>query len=293
MININFILQESFFRTKAALQLFHDGGLPKTSKAVFDSLKFIRNEWENEANANFNPNRTFKYNKSIQIVDPTPDDPLYGKVINLLKYAQVLEDGMTSAERMRILQTSHQVRINKKGGKYLIIPFRHGTPGTVSMGTPMPEHVHAQAKKLTMSHRMGNYWEVSQQLASATMRDARLISQYGSPSGMGKSRGDQGGVPMAQRFTYQWGKPHGRLKGVGGIHEGMVKFEIEDEDDGRKKHTQYMTFRVMSEHGKPWAGIRAYKIVEKTSAKVKGQVEAILENGFKQDVADMEAAAGN
>jgi len=281
MININFILQESFFRTKAALELFAMRGLPKLENAIIDALVLIRKEWENEANSSFTPNRTYEYNRAIEIIEPTADDPLYGKVVNRLNYARVLEDGMTSAERMRILQTSHQVRINKKGGKYLIIPFRHGTPGTVSMGTPMSASIHAQAKKLKPSFRTGTTWEVSQQLASASMRDAGLISRYGSPTNMGKPRGEQGGLPMAQRFTYQWG---GRLKGVGGIHEGMVKFE-------GGKHSQYMTFRVMSEHGKPWAGIRAYKIVEKTSAKVKGQVEAILEQGFKQDVADMEAAA--
>jgi hypothetical protein len=111
MININFILEDSFFRTKAALRLFHERGLPKLEASIVEALKLIRNEWITEANNNFNKHRTFGYNNVITIVEPTVEDKLYGKVVNLLPYAWVLEEGMTSAERMQILQTSHQVRI--------------------------------------------------------------------------------------------------------------------------------------------------------------------------------------
>jgi len=269
MLDIQVKLSDNFLATKEALLLLGEKGLPNTEKAVKSSLVFVQEEWRKQANSIFK-HRTGNYNSTIKIEYPTDTEKLQGKVITTLPYAHVLENGMTSEERMRILQTSHQVRINKKGGKYLIIPFRHGSPGSTTL-PPMPKTVYAQAKELTQSKRTGTYYELSQQLGQP---------EKGINPNEPRARSAEG-VPMAQRFSYQWGE---RLTGVGGVWEGMYKF-------GVSHHTQYITFRVMSEHGKPWQGIPAFKVCEKTVRFVKSQVIGIVKTGFRQDMIDFKNIA--
>lgn len=280
MIELNVIIDDSFFKTKAALQVFLMGGLPHLEKSVDDSLHHVQKKWRETANATFKY-RTGSYNQAVQVEYPLTEDNLYGQVINRLPYAMVLEKGQTSAQRMNILNTSHQIRINKLGGKYLIIPFRHGIPGSVTM-RPMPASVYKEAKELSYSRRVGTYLEFSMQLIEASRKDMDLIGNFGNPVPLAKPRATTGNIPLAKRFKYAWGD---RLTGVGGRHEGMVKM-------GKKGHSQFMTFRVMSEHGKPWKGTPAFRVAGTTAEQVKPEVTTILENGFKKDVEEMKKIAG-
>lgn len=269
MIDITFKITNAILPEKARA-LLEQGGLPNTANAINESAEFIQEEWKNRADTTFQ-HSTGSYRNAIQIEGMADPKNLFSKVVNRLPYAAALENGMSSAERMQILQTSHQVRISKKGHRYLIIPFRHGTPGTTTM-PPMPKSVHKLAKNLTVSKRTGTRHELSQQLVTmGNIGKARKHTEHG--------------VPLAQRFNYRepgtgkstWG---GRLTGVGGNWEGMYKF-------GEKGQTQYTTFRVMSENGKPWGGIPAFRLAKKTANQTRQQVIANIKAGYKQDLTDI------
>lgn len=139
-------------------------------------------------------------------------------------YASFVEEGTKEWDQKKILQTSQRTRRAKDGSLYLIIPFRHGTPGSVGL-PPMPKQIHGMARKLQKSSITGSRME---------------LNAHGAP---------------VSRNTYAWG---GRLKSkailaAGGTlqdaqrYGGMVRF-------GHPKggHGSYITFRVMSEKSRGW-----------------------------------------
>lgn len=66
------------------------------------------------------------------------------------KNAEAIETGRPAYDLKQMLSTSMKVR-NSKRGRYLIIPFRHQTPGADAIGRPMPAAIYAQAKELGAS----------------------------------------------------------------------------------------------------------------------------------------------
>lgn len=142
------------------------------------------------------------------------------------KLSGEIESGRPARDLKKYLQTSRKVRTTKKGQRYLIIPFRHNTPGNSAHAAPMPDHVYDLARQLSKS----------------------------SVNGMGKRLSGSGHlVPQA---SYKWGgrlppglmpkaKPHHKTD----LYAGMVKF---DSSANGKKSSVYLTFRVMSENSSGW-----------------------------------------
>ena len=105
---------------------------------------------------------------------------------------------------------------------YLIIPFRHGTPGTVGLNA-MPARVYAMAQELKRSKVTGYHME---------------------RSGTGH---------IVPRANYKWGDrlTVAQIQAAGGSFKeqnrfaGMYKF-------GNARHTSYVTFRVMSQKSAGW-----------------------------------------
>lgn len=143
---------------------------------------------------------------------------------NQVDRARWVEEGTKERDLKRMLPTAKRARRAKDGSLYLIIPFRHGIPGTRGIQA-MPKEVYALAKMMEHSRRVGH----AGQRVSATGWT----------------------VP---RFTYDWRgrlKP-GAMKDAGldpdGSHRryaGMVRM-------GKSGQTTYPTFRVMSEKSKGW-----------------------------------------
>ncbi len=151
-----------------------------------------------------------------------------------LPYAKSLEVGTPARDMKTMLDTSHKVRVSKKGKRYLIIPFRHGTPGTVGFRSAMPTGAHELAKGLEGSRITG----VGKRPSGHGAYDIRTRSPH-----------------MVAQRQYKWG---GRLNesdlrsaGVGGSQlrnmTGMVKMH-----NIAGRHTGYMTFRVMVEGSSGW-----------------------------------------
>lgn len=137
---------------------------------------------------------------------------------NKMQAARSLEEGHDAYDQKATLfnGTSKRARRAKDGSLYLVIPFRHGVPGTRGI-KPMPKEVYAMAKRMEFSRVLG------------------------APSIRTSATGWE--VP---RWTYRW---NDRLteKGLAALnasgstsrYSGMVRMS-------KSGHTSYMTFRVMS-----------------------------------------------
>jgi len=145
--------------------------------------------------------------------------------------ATPIETGIPARDMKRMLDTSAKVRVAQTGKhagqRYLIIPFRHNTPGNTALAGAMPQAVYAQAKQLTKSHVTGK----------VSMR-----------SGLNASNPHTKGPLMTMRNTYKWGD---RLNGADTPKrfKGMVRFNT---SSGGQNSSSFLTFRVMGEWSPGW-----------------------------------------
>lgn len=161
--------------------------------------------------------------------------PFSAVVVSSYRYAQEIESGRPARDLKRMLDTSLKVRVNKAGKRYLIIPFRHNTPGAKAVGQSMPQHVYKVARKLKPSSVIGKVARVSGTGAFDILTRMPLL------------------VPQN---VYRWGErleagsmgPNAR--GRSDRFAGMVRFDTTS-PRGAKGST-YMTFRVMAEDSTGW-----------------------------------------
>ena len=200
-------------------------------------------------------------------------------------YAISIEAGMPARDLHNLLSRSRRTRLSKKGKRYLIIPFRWGTPGTangprVGFGhNVMPQQVH-------------DAW-LSQKLGAAS----RIIGETTRISATGD---------VVPQKIYKWG---GRLQqndltamGIGTTFRGktykthpmagMVQMRRPG-GKGGGKHSQYLTFRVLSEDSPGW---RVPAVPGKWPAKTVGQeIERIgpeiLRKAMEHDIAQILGAS--
>ncbi len=196
------------------------------------------------------------------------------EVYSDLPYAKSIEEGMPARDMKKMLDTSAKVRMSKAGKRYLIIPFRWGTPGAVTMGNNvMPDAVHEMAKSLEASR-------------------VKSVGQRESGNGAWNIK-TRAPMKVAQR-EYLWG---GRLKqeqisqaGEFGAKAkrmaGMVKFQSVLTGIGGAKHTQYMTFRVMVEGSKGWIApaIAGKHPARTVSEQMRPRVEKLFHAAMEEDV---------
>jgi hypothetical protein len=112
--------------------------------------------------------------------------------------------------------------------KYLIIPFRHNTPGSEALAPAMPPDVYKIASQFMPS---------------------RVIGKTTRPSG-------QNAKHLVPQSVYQWGDklPAGLAPKLKPSHKtdpyaGMVRF---DTSSGTQKSSSYMTFRIMGQWSQGW-----------------------------------------
>ena len=157
--------------------------------------------------------------------------PFSGEITSDYQYVEDIESGRPPYDLKRMLQTSSKVRTSKKGKRYLVIPFRHNTPGSSAMGPAMPKAVYAQARNL----------------------EASTISSSSSKAG-GRAKYIWGGrLGKQSAFPRQLAR-HGpgltrAAEHKSGRYDGMVRM---DTSTGKSKSSAYLTFRVMIEGSSGW-----------------------------------------
>lgn len=148
--------------------------------------------------------------------------------------ATPIETGIPARDMKRALDTSLKTRVAKNGKhagqRYLIIPFRHNTPGNTAHAGDMPAAVYAQAKSMTKS--------------SVTRMSFRK-NQLGVRGFTGARTGQ---LLQVRSRTYKWGD---RLNGpdIPKRFKGMVRFNT---SSGGQNSSSYMTFRVLTEWSTGW-----------------------------------------
>lgn len=178
--------------------------------------------------------RSGKYLGSIQLRQV---NDFTAEVYSTLPYASAIEEGSPARDMKRMLGSSWKVRVNKKGKRYLIIPFRHNTPGSVQ-GNAMPQAVH-------------DWWKNPGRESSRITGDPERVS---GAQGSSITTRQQMTVPGR---TYHWGSRLSKvaLQGMGmDAHQvrrmaGMVNFR---EQGSGARHSGFITFRIMSEDSPGW-----------------------------------------
>ena len=213
--------------------------------------------------------RTGRYRRSIQRAER---GPFAAEIYSKLPYADVLEKGGPARDLKRMLDTSFKVRVNKKGRRYLIIPFRHDTPGATTEGRPMPKAVHELWQGMARSNVTG-FGERQSGTGAYGIHTRRPI--------------------MVATRKYRWGDrlTKAQLAGAGvfGTQQrhlaGMVNLR-NPTGRGGQSHSQYLTFRVMSEDSSGWIARarKGYWPAKSTADRLKPVAEKLFTEAVKADL---------
>lgn len=148
---------------------------------------------------------------------------LQWRIANDSPVAKALEEGTPERDMKAMLPNSKRARRAKDGSLYLIIPFRHGTPGARGMNA-MPKDVYDRVVKFKFSKNVS---------APATR-----VSATGWT------------VP---RWFYAWqDKLDAKTLRAMGLEEPEVKRYEGMHRMSRRGQTSYLTFRVLSQKSRGW-----------------------------------------
>ena len=249
------------------LEKMGGGELPYTQEAVKTAAEVIQRYWINfisgatvqYSGGTFKVNNVSgQYMRSVAegLQYPMDGDKLTGGVVSLSPHGQIVEDGIKPFDMKQTHLKGAHVKVGKDGKRYITVPFRHNTPGSNTIGQAMPKDVYKHAMNLAISRRNG-----------------LLIHWYAAKK-------------------YEWG---GRLsKALGGAiqrphwttgkYSGMVKM-------GNEGHSQYLTFRRLSENSKPEAwkhpGTKPRPVTEAVEEAAQDEVTQLIRTGFEVDLASL------
>lgn len=249
------------------------GNLPYTKDAVrAATVDLIQRTWIQYAQGalvhysggTFRVNSvTGAYVRSIQDGVRFPED-LTGEVFTTSPHGALIEKGIQPFDQKEGLLNSPKAKRGKDGKRFITVPYRHGTPGTVGLPA-MPPNVHSIAKNLGFSRRNGllkSLWTGNRYTWGGRLGD----SPIGQRSQIGGARQD------AQGRGYTWKT---------GMFSGMVKM-------GKPNHAQYLTFRRVSDNSDPrsWQhpGVKPRPIREAVVENTKKEVLQLVRSGFEMDL---------
>lgn len=190
--------------------------------------------------------------------------PFEAEISSDYKQAGPIETGRPARDLKVMLQTSRKTRQGKHG-RYLIIPFRHNTPGQTAHAPAMPGAIYSKARVLAASRL----------LPPGTVKAPTRVSASGH---------------VVPQHSYDWG---GRLPGglapklkpthKADPYAGMVRF---DTSVGKAKSSAYLTFRVMSEKSAGWivAAKPGLYLAKKTAEGLQPLLEEAVGEAVKSTV---------
>lgn len=165
--------------------------------------------------------------------------------------AELIEKGRPARDLKTMLNTSRKVRRTEKGRRFLVIPFRHNTPGHDALAPAMSPQAYKMAKRMKLTTITGEGQRPSGQVMALNPRFGMQPSPMQTPFASDiRTRG----AWQATQRVYAWG---GRLTAKRLRAAGM------DEDEVRryagmvrvkagKNRGNYLTFRIMAEGQSGW-----------------------------------------
>lgn len=220
------------------------------------------------------------YMESIQVQMTGPFSAL---VWSDYKHAEEIEAGRPARDLKSMLNTSTKVRTTKDGRRFLVIPFRHGTPGNEAHGPAMPSAIYQAAKQLSASRVVGQSTRPSGEATALHpkfgMRPMKNQPQFLSNP---KTRG----AYLVPKHHYSWGDrlPAGMLgpnpQGKTDRYAGMVRFD--SRTPGGKRYSTYLTFRILMEGSSGW--IVPAKPGLHIAERVAEEMKPLAEQAFREAV---------
>ena len=182
-----------------------------------------------------------------------------GEAMASTPVAVYLERGVKTYDMKETHPKGKRSRVSKEGVPYLIIPFRHGTPGS-KYYSEMPEQIY---KKIRDAIKRGE-----------VMLSQRAKGAKRSPNYQGEL------IPRAQ---YNWGT---RISGTGLEQlEGLI---VADVSTPKSRRSTYMTFRVISANSPAHKWIvkarPAMNITKHVATNTQQIIADIITSGLKQDL---------
>jgi len=244
--------------------------LPMTETAAKTAASYIRDAWRGYAMGGSlggieklkNPNGG--YARSIKI---NRRGPLSYEIISEAQIAEWLESGTPSFDMKKTHTIGPRSRVSLKGYPYLIVPFRWGTPKTVTFGNVMPSSVYkiVKAKKFKATSVTGN--------------------THFEPNAGGQD---------VERQEYSSAD---KKKSWGSTLKASMDNEVTDRMEGMSKMTGqggkssgYFTFRVISSdpdaNPTSWIhpGIRARPVTETVANTTRETVSDLIDNALRGDL---------
>jgi hypothetical protein len=173
--------------------------------------------------------------------------------------------------------------VDKDGKRYLVIPFRYGSPG--SKFRSMPEEVYKKARELEQSQIVGKYREGVQQGAKS-FEQAQLQRKFNSVK--------------VQRNAYKYGEQLSGLEEKYKHYEGIFRFEnnpnlnrseistgkFVNSTDSEQQYSTYIKFAVMREDDSGWQhpGLKPMNILGETVERERANILNLIRSGLLKDM---------
>ena len=195
-------------------------------------------------------------NRYIQSLAWKLTSPFSAEVWTDYEVADWIENGRPARDLKQYLNTSQRVRRTEDGRRFLIIPFRHNTPGHSALAPSMSPQAYAIAKGMKRSSvTADNLSRPVGQVMHLSPRTGMSVSPHQTPflSSI-KTRGQA----MFDKAThYAWGdRLSAKTLRAAGMDDadvrkyaGMVRMK---DSAGKNRAGGYLTFRVMIEGQSGW-----------------------------------------
>jgi hypothetical protein len=257
--------------------------MPLVSQAVHAVAEAAQQQWiEGVKQASLWSGEKKPYIESITM---QMTGPFSAEISSDYALAFEIENGRPAKDLKAMLQTSSKVRTTKDGRRFMVIPFRHNTPGNDAHAKAMPPAIYELASAMEKSSVVGQ-----------SQRPAGEVTEISPTFGMIPAKNQSGnawtagGKPplMVPRHHYAWGDrlPAGLAPKLSPKHShdpyaGMVRMET---SSGGQKSSAYMTFRVMMEGSPKWIVPErpGLKIVEGVANTMQPVAEAALAEAVKR-----------
>jgi hypothetical protein len=248
--------------------LIHEELFPKTSQAVQAIAYQAQEEWKQDVlKARLWSTEKTDYINSIQV----KMTGAYSAVVwSDYKFAEEIETGRPAKDLKKMLNTSLKVRKTKDGRRYLIIPFRHNTPGNTALANDMPADVH----KIVSSKNFKK--------STVTGMGTRL-------SGTGAMGITSRKMLTVKQASYKWGDrlENGLTEKLKPFHsnaptDGMVRMQTKS---GKQNSSSYMTFRNMIEGSPKWIvpAKPGLFIAKKVAERLAPLADKVIKEAVKKD----------
>lgn len=240
--------------------------LPHLEVALKASVEMMAEEWRAylTKNKDFPGSGLLKrpMNRMANRVQSGIDgDGLGGKVTVNAPWSEWMEKGAKAFDMKNTHPYGKKSRVSKDGTPYLIIPIRHGTPGTER--NPMPKEI---------------YSAVRSAIKAGEFTKSQVVNSQDHTE---KNYGGQN----VWRASYKWGS---RLTGLSQEFqnlEGLVWFNKKSSGGGYL-NSSYMTFRIISAKSPEGAWIMPEKpaIIPHVIESTKDTVAELLQAAIRKDL---------